>query len=315
MIEADRGIREALGHSADRRGELYTEFLDVPRFHGEAYARTVATFLREKYAAHPPNVIIVGSDSALELVLRHRESLFPKAPIVYLDVAPSLLRSLPALPSDVVGTPVEYDSVGNIELAFRLRPRARRLVLVTGASEWDRRWEVRLRGEIPRFPSRATPEFLSGEPTEAVLRRLAELGDDAVVFTPGYFEDGSRPRLRPARGGASHGRRLGRTGLRPVRHLPRHRRGRRVCAGFRGDGSARGTDRGGAARRHGSRVAAAAAHHADGPEHRLAADRRWGIDADAIPDDAMVHFREPSAARGAPDRVIVAVVVFLLQAA
>ncbi len=315
VIEADRGIREALGHPADRRGELYTEFLDVPRFHGEAYARTVATFLREKYAAHPPNVTIVGSDSALELVLRHRESLFPNAPIVYLDVAPSLLRSLPALPSDVVGTPVEYDSVGNIELAFRLRPRATRLVLVTGASEWDRRWEVRLRGEVARFPSRATPEFLSGEPTEAVLRRLAELGDDAVVFTPGYFEDGAGRVFAPREAAQA----MAAASAAPVFGPFGTFLGTGVVGGYAPDFVAMG--------RRAGQSAAALLDGATPASLRVPAITptalnidwrqidRWGFDPDAIPEGATVHFREPSLLEAHRTEVIVAVVVFLLQAA
>jgi hypothetical protein len=32
-------------------------------------------------------------------------------------------------------------------------------------------------------------EFLSGLPHAEVLKRLAALGDDAIVFTPGYFKD------------------------------------------------------------------------------------------------------------------------------
>ena len=58
VIEGDRGIREALESSAERRIDFYAEHLDVPRFGGETSVRTVATFLREKYATHPPDVII-----------------------------------------------------------------------------------------------------------------------------------------------------------------------------------------------------------------------------------------------------------------
>jgi hypothetical protein len=47
-IEAERGLRRALGSSADRHVELYVEFLDVPRFKGESYVHAVAAFLRQR---------------------------------------------------------------------------------------------------------------------------------------------------------------------------------------------------------------------------------------------------------------------------
>ena len=189
-IEIERGLRETFAKSADRHVELFAEFLDVPHFGGASYGDTVATYLREKYAARPPDAIIVAAEDALEFVLRHREGLFPGTPVVHMAVSRSNLRKLPALPADVIGVPIEYDFAGTIEQALAWHPKARRLVVVTGASAQDREWEARLRTEVSRFGDRATPEFLAGLPTNAVLERLRGLEGDVIVFTPGYFQDG-----------------------------------------------------------------------------------------------------------------------------
>ena len=94
----------------------------------------MATYLREKYAARPPSVIVVAAEGALEFFLRHRDQLFPRTPIVHMAVSRSNLPKLPALPADVVGVPIEYDFSGTIEQALAWHPKARRLVVVTGAS-------------------------------------------------------------------------------------------------------------------------------------------------------------------------------------
>ena len=107
-----------------------------------------------------------------------------------MAVSRSNLRKLPALPADAIGVPIEYDFAGTIEQALAWHPKARRLVVVTGASAQDREWEARLRTEVSRFGDRATPEFLPGLPTNAVLERLRGLEGDVIVFTPGYFQDG-----------------------------------------------------------------------------------------------------------------------------
>lgn len=192
-LEFEAGLREILADST----ELSTEFLDYPRFDGESYIRALALFLNEKYARRPPTVLVVGGEEALGFLLRHRAELFPRVPVVHAAVARSFLSSLPPLPAGVVGVPIQYDFPGTIALALRWHPQARRLVVVTGASAQDQAWEAELRGEVARFQDRATVEFLAGLPTDAVLKRLSELGGDAVVFTPGYFEDGAGHQFVP----------------------------------------------------------------------------------------------------------------------
>jgi hypothetical protein len=36
-----------------------------------------------------------------------------------------------------------------------------------------------------------TVEFLAGLPTDAVMKRVRALGDSDIVYTPGYFQDGT----------------------------------------------------------------------------------------------------------------------------
>ena len=313
-IESDRGLRAALAGPADRRVELYSEFLDVPRFGGERYARTVATFLREKYASLPPEVIVVGGDSALELVLGNRAQLFPHAPVVHMGVVRSFLRSLPDLPADVVGVPVEYDSVGTIDLALRLHPQAGRLVLVTGSSAWDKQWEARLRGEVARFQDRAKPEFLAALPTDNLRKRLAELGPDAVVFTPGYFEDGEGRVVTP-RSAAEF---VATTAAAPVYAPFNTFIGTGIVGGLMPSFEAMGYRAGQIVNDLLDGVAPASLRLPEIMPITLNVDwrqiRRWSIDEKALPADAVVLFKERTFWEDHQNEVMIAVAVFLLQA-
>jgi hypothetical protein len=132
-------------------------------------------------------VIVVGGEEALDFLLRNRTQLFPHTLVVHMGVAQSFLGLMPPLPADVVGVPVEYDFSGTIEQALRWHPKAQRLVIVTGTGATDRRWKLRLRSEVSRLKDRATIEFLAGLPTGAVLKRLGQLEEDAIVFTPGRW--------------------------------------------------------------------------------------------------------------------------------
>ncbi len=189
-VEADRALNEVVTSRA-QAPEVNAEFLDYPRFQGDAFTSTVTTYLRDKYASHPPDVIVAGGSGALDFLLRHRAQLFPRVPIVHMGVEREYLDEK-SLPPDVRGIPVQYDSLGTIEQALQLHPRVIHLVIVTGASDADHQTEAVVRRELPSLRRQpATIEYLSGLPTSEVRRRVSELRGDTLVFTPGYFMDGA----------------------------------------------------------------------------------------------------------------------------
>ncbi|MDS4027238.1 MAG: ATP-binding protein [Candidatus Contendobacter sp.] len=309
-LEFEAGLRETLANST----ELSAEFLDYPRFDGVSYIRALATFLREKYAQQPPAVLVVAGEEALDFLLRHRAELFPRVPVVHAAVARSFLSSLLPLSADVVGVPIEYDFPGTIALALRWHPQARRLVVVTGSSAQDRVWEAELRGEVPRFQDRgATVEFLASLPTDVVLKRLRELGSDAVVFTPGYFEDGVGRQFSPREAAQ-----LMAAAAVPVYGPFDTFIGTGIVGGSMPNFAAMGRQAGEIANALLAGVAPTALRLPKVMLPTANVDwrqiRRWGIDEKTIPGDAIVRFKTPTLLEEYPTETVVAAAVFLLQA-
>ena len=312
-VQGDRGLHQTVRAPAGRPLALFSEFLDAPRFGGEAYDVFFAAYLRGKYASRPPRVIVAVREEALGFLLRHRAELFPGVPVVHAGVDTRALVSM-SLPADVVGVPREHDFAPTIDLALRWHPRARRLVVVTGASEPDRAFEAWVRSEVRPFEGRATVEFLSGLPMAELLRRLGELGDDAVVFTPGVFQDAEGRDLTvyeaiQAMAAASRAPVYG-----PSPTF--------IGSGFVGGYSASFEEMGrGTGRAVNELLAGTPPGSLRPPERvpqRLNVDwrqvRRWGIDERAIPRDAIVHFRPPPLLEAYRDEVVVAVAALVLQA-
>ena len=126
--EVLRSLRDTLATSSEPV-EVFEEFLDQPAFSGAAFENTFAAYLRDKYGvARPPGAIVVAGRPALEFVLRHR-GLLGDVPIVHLAVDKAYLEAHPT-PPGVTGVPIVYDFAGTIELALRLHPRTRRVVVV-----------------------------------------------------------------------------------------------------------------------------------------------------------------------------------------
>jgi signal transduction histidine kinase len=196
-VDTDRGLSAGFAARPDVPVALSFEVLDSARFRGPEFERVVVTYLRDKYALHPPEVVIVANDQALDVVAQYRAVLFPNVPVVYMGVSSAHLRSIPPLPSDFVGTPITHDFLGTVGQARRWHPRARHLYVVTGTSSWDTDWEARLRDEATRLAPGLEVEFLAGLPVEQLRRRLRELPEDSIVYTPGFFRAGDGERFEP----------------------------------------------------------------------------------------------------------------------
>jgi hypothetical protein len=88
--------------------------------------------------------------------------------------------------------------IASRQLALLFHPDARRLVLISGTALLeDILWTNRLREEAIHYQRRVTVELFAGLPASEVESRLGVLGNDAVVFTPSYFEDGAGRRILP----------------------------------------------------------------------------------------------------------------------
>ena len=314
-VAVDRGLRDSLASAGATEVLVFSEFLDTPEFSGTAYEQTLTTYLHDKYASHPPDALLTVSDAALEFATRHRQDLFPAVPLVHAVASTSLVRRLAAAHANVVGVPIEYDFAGTIEQALRFHPKAQRLVVVTGTSDRDRAWEARLRREVPLVAGVHATEFLAGLPTTSLLSRLSQLDDSAVVFTTGYFADGTGALFSPREAAAG----IAKASSAPV-YGP--------FDTFIGTGAVGGRmpsfeDVGRQAGAIVARLAAGASPSSvQVPEvtpTALQLDwrqvKRFGIDEAAIPADALLHFREPTFWEQYRVVAIAGISVILLQAA
>ncbi len=314
-IEVDRGLREDVASSTARNVAFFAEFLDQPAFSGQVYEQTVISYLHDKYLARPPATIVVTGEFALEFLLRNRARLFPDVPLVFVPVDRSFAQSIQPLPADVVVVPVEYDYLGTIQLALRLHPHTRRLVVVTGTSDWDRNWESDLRVGLARLKVAPTVEFIAGLSTDAVVKRLSELGHGDVVFTPGYFRDGADQIFAPRDSVALMVAASGAPIYGPFSTF--------IGAGIVGGRMPTYIDMG----RQAARFVNSLLDGAPPATLRLPASipaqvqidwrqvQKWNIAVDDISDDAIVYFREPTFWEAHRIQAVIIVAVILLQAA
>jgi PAS domain S-box-containing protein len=187
-VVSDEAIRKTFAADKTYQIEFHSEFLDVSRFSGEAHQRRLADFFNGKYAERPPDLIIAGGQAALKFFLKYRPTLFTQVPVVYHGLAE---REFPPDISDprVVGVPALFEFSSTVELALRLHPQTREIVVIAGVSPRDVEFTDAARQALQPFEGRVRFRWPIRQSLAEVKRELSQLPDHTVVLYLTMFED------------------------------------------------------------------------------------------------------------------------------
>ena len=221
-LAIDSAMRASLAEEPGRRVVYFSEPLDAQRFQVEAYEPELTALLAKKYSGLRFDVVVAVSQRALEFFNRHGALLWPGARLVFSGWPGEVFESSSGLPPDAAAVVADVDVGETIDLARRLQPNARRIVMVSGASDLDRRNERTAR-QVRRTARRLSFEFLTGLPLPELVSRLAAEPADYDRRLHGTVSRPRGPTVHAARGPACN--------QRPV-HGPRVRHGRNRTLGF-----------------------------------------------------------------------------------
>jgi signal transduction histidine kinase len=133
-------------------------------------------------------VVVAISRTALDFFGRHGERLWPGARVVYVGFLGYEFKPS-ALPPGASAVLSILDVAGTIDIARRLQPGARRIVVVSGVAEVDRRAEQQAREALAEPDERIPVEFLSGLPLPELEARVAAEPPDSIVIYLAQFRD------------------------------------------------------------------------------------------------------------------------------
>lgn len=174
FLAMDKAMRESLAGDAGRPVHVFSESLDSQRIALERLEPELVALLARKYDVLRISVVVAVSRTALDFFERHGEQLWPGARVVYVGFLgyESKPSALPPGASAVVSV---LDATGTFDIARRLQPGARRMVVISGASEVDRRAEQEAREALAKLDQRVPVEFLSGLPLPELRGRWSAI--------------------------------------------------------------------------------------------------------------------------------------------
>ena len=226
-LDIDSAMRASLAQEEVRRIVYFSEPLDAQRFRVDSFEPELIALLARKYAGLRFDVVVAISRRALEFYNRHGTELWPGARLVYSGWPGEALESR-ELPPGARAVVTRQEVPATIALARHLQPDARRIVLISGASDLDRRNERLVRESLADLPDGLPFEFLVGIPVPGLAARWPP-NRPARSSSPSQFRDRDgrpytpREVLRAVSAGSAV------PGVRHRRNLSRVRNGRRDC--------------------------------------------------------------------------------------
>ncbi len=164
------------------------ESLDLRRNPDPAYRKNLLEHLRLKYGHGRFNLLVTMFPEALQFVLNEAASLFARVPILALHMPAGM--SAPTDPSRrIFWQSTHLDVRRTLEIALKLVPTARRVLVVSGAHETDRRQKARAHAELKPWENRLEFRYLSELSMEATLSALAGASADSLVLLLPFTSD------------------------------------------------------------------------------------------------------------------------------
>src|SRR5207245_1633715 len=124
----DRRLRSSFRDQLGDGVVLFSEYIDVSRFHDGRLHRKQLAVLRDTHEAHGLDVIVPIDHPALDHIQVHRDWFFPDTPVVFCCVTEAEHRARRIGPG-VTGVPAKLTYRPTLELALRLHPGTRRVVV------------------------------------------------------------------------------------------------------------------------------------------------------------------------------------------
>ncbi|HZF38820.1 MAG TPA: ABC transporter substrate binding protein, partial [Blastocatellia bacterium] len=187
-VTFDKSIQAALGSAPTGSFEYYPEYLEDKRFPEESQYLAMRDYLRQKYGNDRIGVIIAPSRQALNFLLKYRGDLFPTTPIVFHAVSSADVDKR----TEANGVPVMVDrpNRNTIDLALKLQPDTKEVLIIAGTPEHDNKLEAKIREELKEFEDRGVKlSSLSGLSLDPLIAKVKSAPEHSIILYVRYSQE------------------------------------------------------------------------------------------------------------------------------
>ncbi len=161
--------------------ELYPEYLETTLFNDPVDQQEFRESYVRKYQRRRPDLIIALGPSPLRFMLDSHEKFFAGIPIVFGGTSEPQADN-PALDSHFTGCWEIFEPLKTLDLALRLQPGSRHIVVVGGVSSFDKHLEAIYRESLNNYKASLDFIYLTDLDMPSLLERLKRLPDHTIVL-------------------------------------------------------------------------------------------------------------------------------------
>jgi PAS domain S-box-containing protein len=187
FLGTDMGLSKMLQAGGIPGLNQYFESLDLRRNPGPEYRKLLVEQMRVQYGHRKFDMIITLYPEALEFVLKDCRDIFPAVPILALYLPQGI--ELPRTDRRIIGHFPTFDILGTLEIALKLVPGAKRVYVVSGAHEVDRRVEDQARSISGKWEGHLEFIYLSHMPFEEILAAVSSVPPGSIILDLAFTQD------------------------------------------------------------------------------------------------------------------------------
>ena len=188
FIIVDQQLLQIFGKITSPRIEIYAENLDLVRFPSERYGQIFSEYLTAKYAAHPPDLVILVYIGNLGTAGKVLQQLFPGTPVIVAGFTEENI-SRDQFGSLVIGIAQRVDPRATMELILRLQPETRRIIVIGGTAEVDRSVLNRVKEAAQSIKGRIEIDFWDNLTMTELRKAVTTVPRDTAILYARMFRD------------------------------------------------------------------------------------------------------------------------------
>ncbi|QIF03639.1 ATP-binding protein [Roseimicrobium sp. ORNL1] len=182
-------FRGELARQSPKAIEFVEASLEMARFDGAENEKPLLDFLRAVFEKQMPDLVVPVGGPAVMFCRRHRDTLFPTAPMLLLDAEKRRVEPLKNDPNTVsVGPDVDINAlVGNI---FEVLPNTRQIYVAQDGSPIGQFWTAVMKREWEAaFSHRVTFHWMNDQSLKQMQSTVRALPPDSVVLVGMMMRD------------------------------------------------------------------------------------------------------------------------------
>lgn len=183
------GIESTL-RTGDKNFKIHYEYMDTKRVSDETYYKHLYDIYKYKFSRVKFDVIVSSDNDAFDFLVKYRDDLFPGTPVVFCGVNyfnESMLNEKKLF----TGVNEETDPGATIDLALRLHPDTRQIVVINDTTTTGLAMHKRLMELLPRYQKRVRFTFLDDVAMPELLTAVQRLSPDTLVLYVLFIRDRS----------------------------------------------------------------------------------------------------------------------------